>query len=99
MIPVMHRAIRMRYHSKVFGNTLRRLRRAQRPIIRGTQWFLLNLGLFFLYYIGFGVSRLVMTVLANRTLYNRPRRRPDKNSFWRETEGYELSEAQLPRQS
>lgn len=87
------------YHPAVLGKLLGRLRRAQRPIIRGTQWFLLNVGLFLLYYIGFGISRLVMTVLANRTLYNRPRRRPDKGSFWREAEGYELSEAQLPRQS
>ncbi len=83
----------------VFRRIKRTLKRVNRPVIRGTQFVLLNVFLFLLYYIGFVLSRLLMSVFARRMLYNRPRRRSSEDTLWRDAEGYELDEARLTRQS
>jgi hypothetical protein len=75
------------------------MKRLQRPVVTGVQRVLLRSLLFLLYYIGFGMARVVMTVLARRTLYNRPRPSPGPDSYWREAEHYELTETGLERQS
>jgi hypothetical protein len=78
---------------------LRRVRRAQRPIVRGTQIVLLHVSLFLLYYIGFTLARLVLSVAARRLLHHRPRRPPSEDTWWREAEGYDLDPVRLTRQS
>ena len=83
----------------VFRRIVGGLKHVQRPIIRVTQRVILAVSLFLLYYLGFGISRLFMTVLARRTLFNRPRQRPDDDSYWRTAEGYDLEESHLARQS
>jgi hypothetical protein len=80
----------------VIRRVVERLRRTQRPIVRVVQRVLLHGSLFLLYFIGFSLSRLFMTVFARRTLYRRP---PAGSSGWREAEGYELDELRLTRQS
>ena len=57
------------------------------------------MSLFFLYFIGFGISRLFMMVLARRTLFNRPRHRLSNDTCWREAAGYQLDMAGLEKQS
>ena len=82
-----------------FRRIVRTLKRAQRPVIRGTQFVLLNVFLFLLYYVGFTITRLFLSVAARRMLYHRPRRRPEAGTGWREAAGYELDEARVARQS
>jgi hypothetical protein len=82
-----------------FRRIVTRLRRAQRPIVRTVTSVILLVTLFLLYYLGFGISRVFMTVFSRRMLYNRPRRRPGRESWWREARGYGLEEASLRRQS
>lgn len=76
-----------------------RLKRIQRPLILIVQRVILQSSLFFLYYLGFGLSRAFMTVFARRTLYHRPRFRPSRETYWREAEGYDLDPNRLIRQS
>ncbi len=83
----------------VFGRIKRTLKRINGPVIRGTQFVLLHSLLFLLYYIAFTLSRLLMTVLARRLLFNRAPRRPTEDTFWRKAEGYELDAERLTRQS
>jgi hypothetical protein len=71
------------------------LGRMQKPIVRGVQRVLLHGLLFLLYFVGFGLSRLLMMVLARRTLYDRPAGDPG----WRPAEDYDLDELRLRRQS
>ena len=76
-----------------------KLRRVQRPLIRIVQRVILQGSLFLLYYFGFGISRAFMTVFARRTLLHRPRTLPDRDTRWREAEGYDLDPIRLARQS
>ncbi len=77
-----------------------KLGRVQRPIVRVVQRVLLQGSLFLLYFIGFGLSRVVMTVLARRILHHqRPRRSACGGTGWRRAEGYDLDEFRLRRQS
>ena len=71
------------------------LKRIQKPIVLGVQRVLLHGSLFLLYFLGFGLSRLLMTVLARRTLFHRSPGAPG----WRSAEGYDLDEVRLRRQS
>jgi len=71
----------------------------QRRLIRGVQVVLLNVTLFLLYYIGFGLSRGFMSIFARRTLENRPREPLGEDTWWRPAEGYDLEESRLRRQS
>jgi hypothetical protein len=75
------------------------MKRVQRPVILGVQRVLLRSLLFLLYYIGFGLARVVLSVVARRTLHNRPKRVPGRDTYWRECEGYDLNAARLERQS
>ena len=77
----------------------RGLGRAQRPIIRGTQRVILAVSLFLLYFLGFGISRVFMSVLGRRTLYNRPPGQPNGDTCWRAAEGYDLEMDRLVKQS
>lgn len=77
----------------------RALRRAQRPIIRGTQRVILAVSLFLLYFLGFGVSRVFMSVFGRRTLFNRPPGPPNGETCWRAAEGYDLEMDSLVKQS
>ena len=72
-------------------------KRTQRGIIRATQWVILRVCLFGMYYVGFGLTRLVMMVFGRRRLYHRPRRQ--EGTFWRPAVGYEPDEAGMTRQS
>ena len=83
----------------VIRRVIRKFKAAQPPMIRFIQRVILRGCLFLLYYTGFGLSRLVMTFLARGTLYNKPRPRLGKDTYWREAMGYELDEARLTRQS
>ncbi len=83
----------------VFRRIIGGLKRMQRPIIRVTQQVILAVSLSLLYYLGFGISRLFMMVLARRTLFNRPRQRVADDTYWRPAEGYDLEEFHLVRQS
>ena len=77
-----------------------KLGRVQRPIVRVVQRVLLQGSLFLLYFIGFGLSRVVMMVLARRILHHqRPRRATSGGTGWRRAEGYDLDERRLRRQS
>ena len=82
-----------------FRRVVEKLRRAQRPIIWVVQKTILHVSLFLLYYVGFGLFRLFMTVFARRTLFNRPPGRQSEDSYWRAAKGYELEESRLTRQS
>ena len=82
-----------------FRRVVEKLRRAQRPVIWVVQKTILHASLFVLYYVGFGLFRVIMAVFARRTLFNRPPGRPTGDTYWRAAEGYELEEAKLTRQS
>ena len=71
------------------------MKRLNRPIVRAVQRALLHGSLFFLYFIGFGLSRLLMMIAARRLLHNRAQ----NGDGWRTARGYELDELQLRRQS
>ena len=74
-----------------------RVKRAHRRVFRVIQAVLLRVCLFGVYYVGFGMTRLVMTVFGRRMLWGR---RPREGAtFWREAKGYELDAADLLRQS
>jgi len=81
----------------VFRRIAEFLKRINKPIVRTVQRVLLHGSLFFLYFIGFGLSRLMMMIAARRMLYNRPRNRAGDG--WLTAEGYDLDENRLRRQS
>ena len=83
----------------MFRRFFSRMKRLQRPVVLAVQRTLLRSLHFLLYYIGFGLARAVMSVVSRRTLHNRPKGVSGADSFWRESEGYELNEVQMERQS
>ncbi len=83
----------------VIRSVVERLKRIQRPVIRGVQVGILYPGLFLLYFFGFGVCRLILGIFARGLLFHRPGVRPAGGSRWRPAEGYELDEGRLRRQS
>ena len=76
-----------------------KVRRFQRPLVRAVQRGLLHGSLFFLYYLGFGLTRCVMSLVARRLLFHRSPGPRDRSTWWRDAEGYELDEIGLRRQS
>lgn len=73
--------------------------RFQRRGIRVVQVGLLYPSLFLLYYLGLGFTRILMTILARKTLFHRPPGGRKAATFWRSAEGYGLTDADLTRQS
>lgn len=71
------------------------LKRAQRRLVLIIQAVILHICLFLLYYIGLGLTRLVMMVFARRTLFDPP----PAGTSWRKAEGYDLDALRLTRQS
>ncbi len=71
---------------------LRRLQAAIRRLIRAVQKVVMVVLLFGVYWLGFGVSRLLAMVFQRELLQSE---HPDQDSFWRAAEGYdaEVTEA------
>ena len=93
-MPIMKlRAVHMSYRKKL----IERFKQFQRRLVRVIQWVLLCISLFLLYFVGFGITRVVMALVARKKLFNR--RKKGLESYWRDAKGYQPDAASLTRQS